>query len=1459
VFLKNLNITVESILSFLPQKLIFSKTLKEKRTLEYFNATLLFADISGFTKLSEKLLKLGKEGSEEINRIINNFFTPLINIVYKWDGDIYRFGGDAFLAFFPEIEGSSSSEERALASATEILNFVKLNSRTNTKIGSFYIKIHIGITKGKVYFEDLGVNFFLGGKVANSLLSLIEFAGPGEIVVTEEVKNSLPNAIFKIKENVFKFIKMKKKPKCLGKKKKDFKKIEDKFPIFKNYIPDWLLKRIELRPYFDAKDGEHRKIVILFLHFSGVPYDEELEKASLMLNNFYKIINETVKKYDGWINTLDVYKDSERILIIFGFPYAHEDDEKRAVSFAYEILNNEELKPFKIRIGINSGSVFIAPIGNQLRREYTVLGDAVNLTARLAANAEDNLIIVSESIFNKTFDTFKYGFLGEKGYKGKRVKINIYRLIGKKEFEGRLLEKWISESEKIVGRDKEMAKIHEIVELYKKGKGHIITIQGEPGIGKSRLAREIIKICNEKNFIIFEGSALSYGNAFSYYPWIQILNEFFNISPQDELEIKRAKIREKCLMIDKKLLEWLPVIGEVMSISFPETPLTKFLDAKLRKQRVFEIIFDFIKFVSTQKPVNIIIEDLQWADTLSLELINYISRNIKDKPIFLTLTYRPLNKKEEFMEKDWTTEIKLKELSKEDSIQLVKNLLNIEDIPNELRKVIITKSQGNPFYIEEMIKSLIEQGYIVEDKGTWKFKGDIKKLELSDSVEAVILSRIDRLDERGRDVLQVASVLGREFDEFLINGIYPQPQYLKKTLGNLERFDLIKQEKIKGEARYFFKHILTQEVAYSTLSFARRQELHQRVGTFIERELKNRKEEFLGPLSYHFYAGGNYDKSLLYSVEAGEKAKKVYANEEAIEFFTRAVESYEKLEKDKKQKRIELFISVLKARGEIYNLIGKYNKGIEEFNKIIEISPDKNKKIDALIGLASIKEKMGNYQDCINYIQEVIKLAKGKDMIDKKIKALNLKSIVLLKKGEYVVSRKISKQVIKILSSNIFSIPKEEQLEIKINALMNIGSSFWYIGNYKEAEKFYKICLKELKNTENKILLFSIFFRMGSNYLYQGKYKDAFNLYKKSLDISKKIMYQDGIINVLNNIGAAALLLGKEEEALKSFKSALKEAEKIQNKRYISRALDNIGICYAKKGNYNEAIKNFNKAGNIKKEIGDTRGYGTILINIAEVYKNMGDLKNALRYNKMSLDIFQKLKERGSEIDVMKNILEINELQNKEIEISYLKRLINEAYKLGNNETVFYLVRLLGNILIKKGLVKDAEKNYKKCLEIAENLNNPVFIAEAKISLAECFMKDIKNKKKIKEICDELKNYKKKIKERSTLFNIFKTIFYYKLLIKKNYLTCRNLLKEMREIVYRYKLFLLEPELLYLSSLFLYTQDKISFKYIHEAENLAKKMGLNLLLKEISKLKIKIECKAKISENKNHWDKKSLI
>ncbi|MCD6578697.1 AAA family ATPase, partial [bacterium] len=873
----------------------------QRKDYEIFPGTLFYIDISGFTSMSEKLAKIGKEGAEKLAGIINGYFDNFNDIISHYGGDIYRFGGDAIFGFYPDKKEYDSVMESLIA-AQKIMDYVDKNHTIEMGNDKFTIKMHIGLAYGNIFFQDLRSDYFLGGNLSYELMDIVDTSKAGEIMVNKEFKKLAKNAKFKkVNDKIYKLMeitnmKLKKKSITIDLEKFPGDKLKKLEKSIQGYLPDWLYKRIQLNPVFNPKDGEHRKIAVLFIHFKGLDIDKNPELAKEIISNFYSNVDKLATKYDAYLNKMDIYKDSARMLIIFGFPYAHEDIYIRATSLAEELMRFSKILRLKIKIGINGGFAFGSPIGNDYRREYTVMGDAVNLAARFAAGAKENTIIVGESIYKKAQKVFDFELLGEKSYKGKSKKIKIYRPMKKKKVQRSVLSKWLSESEKFIGRKKEMEKVNNTIEKVLKKHGQLLGISGQAGLGKSRMTQEILKILKKKEFSIYEGDCLSYGTSLTYHPWIMVLNNYFELNPTDTIEEKELKLKEKIGKISKKLVPWLPIIGEIIGVPFEESDLTKSLDAKLRKQRFFDIILDILKFISKDQAHCIVLDDIHWSDSASMELLNYVARNISTTRILLILVFRPMADKE-FMEKKYYTQLNLKPFNKTDTMALVKNLLNIRSFPDELKNLIIQKTQGNPFYTEEIIKSIIEQGFIEKDKkGKWAFTGNVKKLNLPDSIEGVILSRIDRLEIKERDALQIASILGREFDFELLAGVYKHRKELVEIFDNLHSLDIVKKEKTKEITRYFFKHIFTQEVAYDTISFEKRRELHKKVGAYIERKSKKNLQDVLGLLSYHYYRAESYEKSLVFSVEAGDKAKKVYANEEAIEFYTRAIDSYEKLE-----------------------------------------------------------------------------------------------------------------------------------------------------------------------------------------------------------------------------------------------------------------------------------------------------------------------------------------------------------------------------------------------------------------------------------------------------------------------------------------------------------------------------------------------------------------------------------
>jgi len=557
------------------------------------------------------------------------------------------------------------------------------------------------------------------------------------------------------------------------------------------YIPDFIIERLTLKPFFEASDGEHKRVTSVFIYIGGVDFEGHPSQAARILDKFYRILLDTCQIYGGYINKFDIGDKGKRVFITFGFPKTQEDDHIRAINFCYDLLHHQDLKKLDLKIGINSGNVFACPVGSILRSEFTIMGDAVNLAARLASRARNGEILITSELNKKVGAMFATRKKGRFALKGKRKEVEIFKIVDRINLKADVIRRWVSKSSVIVGRKKEIKKIKEIIKAVKDNEGQVIYITGAPGIGKSRLAKEMIRMCLKDRFQIYEGECLSYGSSFSYYPWAQIFERYFGLLPSENINQKKRKIEKKCIQINPALKDWLPVIGVPLGIFFPETEYTRFLDAKLKRQRIFDLVLDLLQYESEKGPIAIIFDDLQWADNVSFELLNYVARNIRASSILVVILSRPVERKLEFLGENWCTEFKLRELSEQETLLLIRNILNIQDLPETLKNVIFEKSQGNPFYVEEIVKSLIEVGNIYFKGKKWHFRGDIRKIEIPDRVERILMTRIDRLNYRTKDVLHYAAVLGKEFSEYYIRNIYPDRRYAKETLKVLNALGLI--------------------------------------------------------------------------------------------------------------------------------------------------------------------------------------------------------------------------------------------------------------------------------------------------------------------------------------------------------------------------------------------------------------------------------------------------------------------------------------------------------------------------------------------------------------------------------------------------------------------------------------------------------------------------------------------
>ncbi|MDD3804436.1 MAG: adenylate/guanylate cyclase domain-containing protein, partial [bacterium] len=430
----------ESLGSFVPKK-IFSS---EKHKAERFNAIVFCADISGFTNMSERLSALGKEGSEEITKVINLFFKPLVEIILSRRGDIFFFGGDAITALFRDSDGLS-----ALFAAEEAVDYVKNHSIVSTSQGDFKISIHIALNRGKIFFYDSGRNYFLGGDVCYKVIDLLDEAEGGEIVLGKDLKEEVKEAkCVKIHEKAYKL------------KLLDLKRIPRKSKFIctetdkriSSYIPEWLRKQADAKQEFDQKDGEHRKASILFAHVREIPFDTENKESTEISKHLTKALLKNSEKYRGWINKIDFYKDGLRALVVFGYPEKLANDDEHAVLFAEELLSDLKNTKASVSIGVNSGSIFKTPVGSKDRMEITVMGDTVNTAARIAAKAEPGTVCAGAAVYENTKKRLKFKELESKKMKGKSKPVRIFQYeSGKKTNEEEGVSEWLSESREMVG------------------------------------------------------------------------------------------------------------------------------------------------------------------------------------------------------------------------------------------------------------------------------------------------------------------------------------------------------------------------------------------------------------------------------------------------------------------------------------------------------------------------------------------------------------------------------------------------------------------------------------------------------------------------------------------------------------------------------------------------------------------------------------------------------------------------------------------------------------------------------------------------------------------------------------------------------------------------------------------------------------------------------------------------
>jgi class 3 adenylate cyclase/tetratricopeptide (TPR) repeat protein len=736
---------------------------------------------------------------------------------------------------------------------------------------------------------------------------------------------------------------------------------DEKLAKIQRYLPKDLTQKILSQR--DKIEGERKQVTVMFCDMEGfTPLTEKLgsEEIYSLMDEVYEILIHKVHDYEGTVNEMT----GDGIMALFGAPIALEDAPQRAIRsalaihreinrFSDRIKQEKGIPTLKMRIGIHTGPVVVGTLGNDLRVEFKAVGDTVNLASRMEGLADPGTTYVTEDTFKLTEGFFRFEALGEKKVKGKEEPVKVYQVIAPSTRRTRFDVSAERGLTPFVGRERELELLLDGFERVKANKGQAFSIVSEAGCGKSRLLYEFRKAVANEDITFLEGKCLSYGKGVAYHPVIEILKSTFDIQEEE----KDTKIREK-VKAGLKLMgvdepSTLPYLLELLSVKDSGIDQIS-MSPEAKKDRIIEACRRIVLKGSEIRPLIIAFEDLHWLDKSSEDVLKNHLESVPGSRILLIFTYRP-----EFVHtwgsKSYHNQLTLHRLSNRETLEMLTSILGTREIEKSLEEIILEKTEGVPFFIEEFIKSLRDLKIIEKKDNSYRLSKDVYQLTIPSTIQDVIMARVDSLPERAKEVLQTGSAIEREFSYPLINRVTGLPEKeLLSNLSILKDSELLYEKGVYPQSNYIFKHALTREVVYDSILGKIKKKFHEEIGKAIEELCKDNLSEYYEVLAEHFIKSENYEKGAEYSRLAGNKAYRAGSLNEGIFYAEKRVACIEHLpeREDVQLKRIDSRVSLANRMLEVNHHI-EAKKVVEPIYKLTLEKGLKKRLGDILIVMGS--------------------------------------------------------------------------------------------------------------------------------------------------------------------------------------------------------------------------------------------------------------------------------------------------------------------------------------------------------------------------------------------------------------------------------------------------------------------------------------------------------------------------
>jgi len=668
-----------------------------------------------------------------------------------------------------------------------------------------------------------------------------------------------------------------------------------KFGSAQSYTPRHLAEKILTSR--SALEGERKQVTVLFADMKSsleLLVDRDPEEARMLLDPVLERMMDAVHRYEGTVNQVM----GDGIMAIFGAPVSHEDHAVRACYAALRMQDtiarlSAEMRrtqgvPVQIRIGVNSGEVVVRSIGNDLHMDYTAVGQTTHLAARVEQLATPGSILITADCLRLAEGFFETRPLGPVAVKGLPAPVEVHEVVAAAPVRSRLQAAAARGLTPFVGRRLEMEGLHEALHRTAAGKGQVVAVVGEAGVGKSRLLHEFIHSPHTRGWLVVESSSISYGHATPYLPLIDFLKSYFKIAERDDTRAIREKVTGKVVLLDQALQEAIPPVLELLG-ALPEDHPFRTLEPLQRQQHTARAITHLMLVESRIQPLIVVFEDLHWNDTLTLGLLRAVVSSIREARVLLLVSYRPEHH-DEWKEQPHYRQLLINPLGQESLEQLLQVLVGVDAQLASVNRFLIERTGGNPFFVEEIVRTLVETEVFVGVRGQYRLAKPFSSVQVPATVHAVLSSRIDRLGPEEKRLLQEAAVVGKDVPFALLQTIAGMPeQQLRTHLAGLQAAEYLYESRLFPDLEYTFKHALTHEVAYSGLLHERRREIHARIVDAIEALYADRLGDQVERLADHAFRGELWAKALPYLRKAGTKAVERPASREALALFEQAL------------------------------------------------------------------------------------------------------------------------------------------------------------------------------------------------------------------------------------------------------------------------------------------------------------------------------------------------------------------------------------------------------------------------------------------------------------------------------------------------------------------------------------------------------------------------------------------